>query len=338
MRPANVGGRNWLEYNRYFILEHFLGPQRFGRLYGSRKRALFADIDRELHDGGLGRALEVECVDKDLSPQDFKQRRADRVLVFRRAAADWSSAKKWTLDFFVEHYGHNQIILNDNPGLVDPKNPQEFDRLSLGDYIGMLKQGSLNYLKFSRFVDENPELKGDLDLRWLRQYRLPASFREETYVFIGGRGTITPVHSGFSGNLFVQIEGTKKWIVYPANERLFLDPTAERLFYYYSRANPHDTTDPSFPLLKYARRYEFLLEPGDVLWVPPLAWHQVENLTHAIGIAYRFNNIPAAFRASKVLTLLMFMATKPNIFRHFLATMLQKQAYIFVRRQSPSVQ
>jgi hypothetical protein len=40
------------------------------------------------------------------------------------------------------------------------------------------------------------------------------------------------------------------------------------------------------------------LKPGEVLYVLPHVWHQVENLTDAIAVGYRFSQLKAALSSS----------------------------------------
>lgn len=334
MKPSDVKSSHWLKFNLFFFLEHILGYSRFQKTLGQYRKELYAEIDRYFKNSGRGAGShELLNINKDISFSDFKKLCYEPVMprVFRKAALEWPAIKKWNLEFFEDKYGDKKIVLNDNVGL----NPQEYDdSMNLKQYINQLREGSLKYLKFSRIVHDDDNLKNDLNLAWLRQFHLPGSFREEFQMFMGGQGTLTPLHVGFSCNLFVQVMGRKKWILYPAGDRIFLDPRAERTFYYYSKANPYNLDDPNFPLLKYARKYEIILEPGDVLWNPPFTWHHVENLTHSIGIGYRFNSVLAAFKSSKVLASLIFMATKPNIFHHFYVSLTQKQPYLFAKKQA----
>jgi len=269
----------------------------------------------------------MKDVEKQKATEAFKKYRynTDVPLVFRKAAIDWPAVKKWSLDFFATYYGSQDVTINDNPGLIDKKSSQNFEKLQLNQYISLLKEGSLNYLKFSRLVQEEKKLQDDLDLEWLRKFHMPASFGELFYLFIGGKGTITPVHDGFAGTLFVQISGRKKWILYPTRDRIFLDPRPTRSSYFYSKANPYNLEDPDFPLLKYARKCEITIEPGDILWVPPFMWHQVENLDHSIGLAYKFANLPVALMSSKVLTALWLMATNPNILHSYITKLFQRR-------------
>ena len=142
---------------------------------------------------------------------------------------------------------------------------------------------------------------------------------------MGAKGTVTTLHVGFSDFLFVQVMGRKKWILYPSNNRVFLDSRTERTFHYYSKANPYKKDDPDFPLLKHAEQYEVYLEPGDVLWVPSFVWHHVENLSDSIGIRCGRSCMPSAAKSSRMLTALIFLATKPNVISYAIATRTQKR-------------
>jgi len=334
MKPVELKRSHWIKYNFLFLLEHFLGYSRLEKYFGQRRKNLNAQIEQHLKNSNGNGTREVKNVNKEVSLEEFRKLCHDPV-AFRGVGLEWPSTKKWSLDYFEEHYSDTEILLNDNTGLVDPNNRQEFDKLKLGEYISLLKNGSLSYLKFSRFVDENPELKEELDLSWLRKLRLPLSMREESYIFMGGVGTVTPLHVGVSCNLFIQVYGKRKWTMYAPGDRIYLDARTERFMdYYYSKADPNILDDPRFPLLKYAKKFEITLEPGDVLWIPPFTWHHVVNPTPSIGLSFRFTNLPACFKASKVLTSLIFMATRPNPITHLFATLFAKNNYIFSRAQA----
>src|SRR5690554_3523068 len=116
-------------------------------------------------------------------------------------------------------------------------------------------------------------------------------------------------------NVYVQISGKKRWIIYHPDDFPFLNTHAERRPYFHSGANPNDLDDKGYPYLKYAKKIEVVLEAGDILYVPPFYWHYVENMTDSISVAYKFSNIPIAMKVSKFFTALIFMATKPSVFK-----------------------
>jgi hypothetical protein len=329
MKPGEIRTIDWYHYNALFFMEHVLGYARFQNYFGNQQNKLFNKIDKYLTGHEKPTALEVESIDKNISYEHFMTQCYQPGLprVFRGAASNWPAVGKWTMDFFEENFGDVQITLNDNVGLAD----QKFEVLSFGHYIRQLKAGSLKYLRFSDVVNDNASLKNDFDMEWIHRFNLPDSWGEDIKMFMGGKDSLTPLHVGFSGFLFIQIMGRKKWILYPSNNRLHLDARTERTHHFYSKANPYKVNDSAFPLFKYAQRYEVYLEPGDILYVPSLVWHHVENLDDSIGIRCGRSSILGAMKSSKMFTLLFFLATKPNLISHVIMARTKKRDLVFTK-------
>lgn len=320
MRPEGVSKGEWMRYNGLFAMEHFLGYRNFLKHFGQRYETLRDTIADRLQQGHRGGVLDLPALRADQVVPGMAPYRdlLRNPVVFREAAADWPAIKKWNIDFFREKFGDYKIYLLDTVGAVDPENPQEFEEVSLAEYLNQLKQGSRKYLKFSSLVQEKMNLRQDLDEEWLRKFEFRGAFSKRYYTFIGGAGTVTPLHNEFPAVVYVQVCGRKKWILYPPEERVFFDPRTERRVYFYSEANPKNPADDRYPLFGHSKRFEITLEPGDVLWFPPFAWHYVENLTDSIAVAYKFSHFPAALKASKALTSLYLMATRPNLLANFI--------------------
>lgn len=335
MKPKEITSGQWLRYNVLFIAEHFLGQRLFKLLLGKRRERLYQEIGTELKGTGRGGVMDTSEIEWKGTLDEFKVSPyvPNRATVFRGMAADWPAVKNWDFNFFDHHYGEMDVILTDNVGFIDPDNPQEFDTLKLSEYLSALKSGSLKYLKFSSLVHKDKLLQADLDRPWLEKFHLPGSFGPRFFLFIGGKNTRTPIHNAIPGTVFIQIEGQKKWTIYPTEERIFLDVHAERRSYFHTPANPGKGDDPRFPLARYAKRYEVVLEPGDVLWIPPFVWHEVDNLTDSIGVAYKFANLPAAFRSTRKLSTLFFLSTRPTLFSAYMASLFKKEDYLFERKQ-----
>jgi hypothetical protein len=49
-----------------------------------------------------------------------------------------------------------------------------------------------------------------------------------------------------------------------------------------------------------------------------MVWHQVENVNDSIGVAYKFADVFAGFKSSKMLATCFFLSTKP----YFINTLL----------------
>ena len=182
-------------------------------------------------------------------------------------------------------------------------------------------------------MDEAYTLRKDFDLAFLKRFHLPTTFGQQFFMFMGNTESMTPVHCGFANTVFIQVTGKKKWILWAPNERIFFDPRAERRSYNFSHVDPYVTNDPNFPLYKYARRYEVILEPGDILFFPSHLWHQVENVEGGVSVAYKIVHLPTNFRSSFILTTLAFLATRPNMLLDVFYHRFKKSDYLFTRSQ-----
>mmetsp|Transcript_6066 Transcript_6066/g.9163 ORF Transcript_6066/g.9163 Transcript_6066/m.9163 type:complete len:477 (+) Transcript_6066:92-1522(+) len=105
-------------------------------------------------------------------------------------------------------------------------------------------------------------------------------------------------HCANYNNLFMMIHGRKKWtfvdpsnsfLMYPMMNGLFKDSKSFLTWMVMHGNNSDAIIDEHFPLYRYAPKYEYTLEPGDMLLNPPWNWHMVENLDkESIGIAQRW--------------------------------------------------
>ena len=308
MKPASVKTSHWVKYNILFLLEHFLGEKWYPKLFDKAEKKLFKKIDTYVTAHPSDDGFKILEYTKDNYPEP--QCHPYFPIVYRGIASDWPCSKKWSFDFFAEKFGDQDVTLINNAGLVKDSD-QAYDVVKFRDYIMRLKSGSKEYLKFSRIVEEQSDLRQDFDYEWLRKFRSKFAQNDLFYFFMGGKNTITPIHDGYAITVFVQVEGTKRWVFYPCNQRLFIGVRPRRYNYFYSEADPYKFDDPKFTLIKHAQRHEVLVHAGDVLYFPSLVWHQVENVTDSIGVAYKFASIPAGFTSSKMLASCFFMATKP---------------------------
>ena len=136
--------------------------------------------------------------------------------------------------------------------------------------------------------------------------RLPASlhWQYKNYrdywpsLFISGKNTSSALHADWANSAAWMglMSGKKRWrIVHPRDRPLlYEDPMKKNVFP--SDLFNHD--DKNFPTVKYASVYEAVLEPGEVIFIPSAAPHQVLNIGETISIAMNFIDI-AAFDSFK---------------------------------------
>lgn len=268
--------------------------------------------------GGRSKPQEVP-VDRvgELSPKQFQRAyfNTGRPVIFEGAAKSWPCTAKWNLDFFSGAHGGSDVFLMDSQGLTtrDPSSKHEF--LTIKELVGDIRQNGDRYLRFSPLLHENPELAEDLNLSWLEKMRGGGTFGNTYYMFLGGAGKTTYLHADQPCNLYVQIHGEKKWTMFYPEDSSCLYPQVTNTAYVKS---PVDINHPDFekyPLFAAAKPMVAHLKPGDVMYVPPHVWHQVENLTDSIAVGFRFSSLKAALRSSLAFSLIRILSTNPPVWK-----------------------
>lgn len=311
MKHPNLKRSQWIKSNIFFYLEHLLGENLFQKLLGKSERKFLSNVDLHLS------KYENTKVNKILEVEDGNNKEALKpyqVKVFRNAASEWPAIKKWDFNFFKEQFGEKQVEFFNTPGIT-PRDTIKHHTSTFAQYIDDLLKGTQNYLRFSPLLMEREDLMSDFNLDWIKNFPTSQSIAKKYFLFIGAKGTKTPIHNAISHTAFIQIKGQKKFTVWDPSDRLFLNVRAERHPYFFSHADPIENDKSEYPLFKYANRTEIILNPGDVLFFPAYYFHYVENLTDSIGVAYKFVDFRTAWKSSSAMTILTFLCTKPTLIR-----------------------
>jgi ribosomal protein L16 Arg81 hydroxylase len=99
--------------------------------------------------------------------------------------------------------------------------------------------------------------------------------------FIGASGSITPLHFDclLTNNLFFQIMGRKQFTLIPPDDSKYCYKYAWRWF----RVDPENPDFNRYPKYKNAKPIKFIVNPGDILYIPPGTLHHVKSLDMSIS-------------------------------------------------------
>jgi hypothetical protein len=302
-----------LAWSASFALEHLSAPGSAAALRLQRGRR---ELLEGLADGLAPRQARRLAVDEGtgLSPAEFRSRYMDglRPYLFRGAAKDWRCVREWSVRRFGERFGADRVRLMDDDDFRRGTTG-EGGELTLAEFAARVAAGGKEYIRCAPLEAGHPDLREALDLPWLERHCGPEHAGPLQF-FMGGQGTRTPLHAEFCGNVMVQVQGRKRWLLYEPGTLLFLDPAARRLPYFYSDADPYAPEKAAAPLFARADRWEATVEAGDVLWVPPFWWHDVTNLSAAsIGVRCDTSSARQALRASPLLFAMKRFARAPDV-------------------------
>lgn len=112
-------------------------------------------------------------------------------------------------------------------------------------------------------------------------------------IWVGTKYSFVPLHFDEPNNFLIQIYGEKRCLFFVFSQTVkkslihatFLLPSRT----YKSRDTPIENNQSclsKFPRLKNVQPIEVILKAGDVLYIPPYWWHQVQGLSLNISVTY----------------------------------------------------
>jgi histone arginine demethylase JMJD6 len=232
-------------------------------------------------------------------------------VIITEALSRWQALGRWTPEFFQQEFGDMKFGSNDNlrKYVGSEKENEGAVDFTLGQFINdVLKSTNEHpapYFRNRILYDLFPSLKQDVQPlpdyffpNWLPDRYISKSVGEvlnrgaALEVYIGGRGGVFPVlhYDGAGTHAFVmQIYGRKQFIIYPPEQELFLYPSPEKQNL--SLVNNIDNPDlERFPLFAKAEPTTFVLEPGELVFVPSHWWHTTKMLTASISVSVNVVN------------------------------------------------
>ncbi len=214
-----------------------------------------------------------------------------RPVVIKKLAHDWPAYQKWNWDYFRELVGHKKVPLYNNvkSDAYTPINKAD-DYKTFGEYIDMISKGPAGWRIFLfNIFDHAPQLIEDFE--W-PEHLARGFIKKYPMLFTGGAGSITHMHFDIDlSHIFhTQFAGRKRVLMFPFTEqhKLYRKPWEVLSLADFSNYYVEGNVDyEKFPALKLAQGLDFILEPGDTLFMPSGYWHHMEYLDSGFAMSLR---------------------------------------------------
>jgi hypothetical protein len=238
--------------------------------------------------------LHLEAVPRkeNLSSHEFftQYAKPNRPVVLKDFAKDWPALKKWSPEYFEETYGDNTVQVYNGSFSKPGKSYMGRARdMRFGDYLNsILNSGQDLRMFLYNIVSKAPELKKDVNLPPL----MKGFSKRFLFMFFGPKGAVTQIHYDIdmSHVFHTAIKGRKRFVLFAQSEskKLYRHPFTIRSYV--------DVDNPDFekyPLLKEAKGFEVMLEPGETLFIPSGFWHHVvyEDAGYALSLRCPHHNL-----------------------------------------------
>ena len=227
---------------------------------------------------------------------------------------EWPALGKWTPQFFAETLGDMVVPGNQqNPGdeilLGQIGNFVKMPMRELMDLVVNPPDGNVYYLRAFP-IYKAPVLMQDYEIpdicpNWIDLRNAPFNASREAIsktleetLFVGGAGVVTPLHTDGvrTGAILAQLYGRKRCVLFPGSQSKYLYPRPLQKHFGMSAVDFRKPDLERFPLYRNAKPLEFVLEPGELLYIPHGCWHGVESLdpsvSYSIQILNRANFLP----------------------------------------------
>jgi Cupin-like domain len=244
--------------------------------------------------------------------------------VINGVVENWQASQNWSNDYLLEKCGdrdleveyHSQKNLQGHNYVTEDY--YKTKTMKLRDYISLV-QGKQQkdvieyYLNEINFETKFPELTKDIN------YPEYFNRKPEIYFWFGFAReksvSVSHLHYDALHNIFAQIRGRKKFLLYPPiNYLSFYPPLGEKFTHInHSKVNPIETNYDLFPQFPWQEQQEVILEAGDLLYVPPFWWHYVTAIDENISLSFWYD-----VKYSDLLKQQKLLATYLNIAPHFL--------------------
>ncbi|MFO7029225.1 hypothetical protein B9T07_03990 [Limnospira fusiformis CCALA 023] len=209
-------------------------------------------------------------------------------LILTDIMKNWRALELWTPEYLKQNYGQATVEIQAGRE-ADPDyeiNLQRHQKTVLfADYIDSVvsgKQTNDYYMVANNRNLDRPELKGLLnDLEIFTEYLDPTQTSGCIFFWYGPAGTVTPLHHDPVNLLLAQVSGRKLVRMIPPYQTPFL-------YNYIGVFSQVDLENPDYqkyPLFQNVRPMEFILEPGEVIFIPVGWWHHVRSLEPSISVS-----------------------------------------------------
>ena len=223
--------------------------------------------------------------------------------IFEGMLGEWPALRKWSLEFFRQHYAATQVLTfpvqdrliqaNAERGSANDLRALDDCLLSVGRHDGADGVAVTTWftgLPSTLWEDVRvPELCAGA--RWMR-----------SRLWITPATTSSPTHQDLYENLYAVVQGAKRFYLYPPRPRDVMYPYSS-----WSRApnigqvNPERPDYERFPRFRQAQAMIADVRPGDVLFLPSLWWHFTSSIETTIAVNFwwaRGWKLPLAWLAS----------------------------------------
>ncbi len=193
----------------------------------------------------------------------------------------------WSLDYLHKIAGCRTVPIEIGSKYTEDSWSQKLMTLShfIHTYIENTDSDTdIGYLAQHQLFDQIPELQRDISIP--TYCCLGENDDVDINAWFGPKGTISPLHHDPKHNFLAQVVGHKYIRLYAPKDTEMVYPIKDSFLDNTSQVDVENPDFDKFPLFGKAPYKECILEPGDMLYIPPKYWHYIRSLSVSFSVSF----------------------------------------------------
>ncbi len=211
----------------------------------------------------------------------------NRPVIITGMMDDWPAIEKWNLDYFAREFGDRdvEVQMGRTAGANYETEREKFARkIKFGDFVEQVRTaGRTN--DFYLTANNNSANRQALAGLWNDIIQIPEYLSSDNpggFFWMGPAGTITPFHHDLTNNFMAQVIGRKRLKIAPSWDI----PLMRNHLHCFSRVDGGVTPAAPRPPLQEPQILEFILDPGEILFLPIGCLHYVEGVDISVTVSF----------------------------------------------------
>ena len=211
----------------------------------------------------------------------------NRPVIITGMMDDWPAMRKWDLDYFDRSFGDRvvEVQMGRTAGAnYETEREKYIHKIRFGDFVEKVRTaGRTN--DFYLTANNNSANRAILPELWDDIVQVPEYLTPEQpggFFWMGPAGTITPFHHDLTNNFMAQVIGRKRIKLAPLMG-FALDEKLSALLFSSRRLRHPGRADPA---VDEPQILEFLLNPGEILFLPIGCFHFVEGVDISVTVSF----------------------------------------------------
>jgi hypothetical protein len=206
--------------------------------------------------------------------------------IFTDLVTKWPAMERWSLDRLEARFGDAEVSVTTGRAShrdYDIDAAKLATRTTLREYVARIRREpvSNDFYMIARNRNAEDALGGVLEDVVLPEGLCRPDLAGGAAFWLGPAGTITPLHHDTSNILFCQVVGRKRYRMIAPMEIAVLDGARAM----YAAIDPDAPDLVRFPWWEHVIVRDFVVGPGDALFIPVGWWHHVLALDVSVSLA-----------------------------------------------------